>query len=99
MRFAYNLVMSDIITGVRQAIQDLIAPDFKALQMKVVAMSRQIEVQHEAVMKTVEALRAEMRSEFAAVEAKNQLEVFRQVSPLRERINVVEQGRGRKFRE
>ena len=90
--------MSDIITGLRQAIQDLIAPDIKALQMKVDALNRQIEVQHDAMMKTVEAFRAEMRSEFVALRANTQLDVLRQVSPLSERISVVEEGGARKFR-
>ena len=41
-------------------------------------------------MTNMEAFRAEMRSEFAALRATNQLEVYRQVSPLSERISVVE---------
>ncbi|MGD0293501.1 MAG: hypothetical protein ABSB30_06565 [Terracidiphilus sp.] len=82
--------MADIITGLRQVIQDLVAPDLKAIQAKQDAMSKQIEVQHDALMKTVDAFRAEMRSEFAALRASNQLEVFRQVSPLSERLTLVE---------
>jgi hypothetical protein len=49
-----------------------------------------MEVQHDALIKTVDAFRAEMRSEFAALRATNQREVFRQVSPLSERLTVVE---------
>ena len=82
--------MSDIITGLRQVIQDLVAPDLKALASKVEALQRQSEIQHDAVMKTLDAFRAEMRSEFAALRANNQVEVFRQVSPISERIAVVE---------
>jgi hypothetical protein len=85
----------------RQVIQDLVAPDLKAIQAKQDAMDkrmelqydtlrRQIEVQHNAVMTNMDAFRAEMRSEFAALRATNQLEVYRQVSPLSERISVVE---------
>ena len=48
-----------------------------------------MEVQHDAVVKTIEAFRAEMRSEFAALRANKQLEVLRQVSPLSERLAVV----------
>jgi hypothetical protein len=62
-------------------------------------MSEQMEVQHDALLKTVEAFRAEMRSEFAALRTNNQLEVLRQVSPLSERISVVESSGGRKFRK
>ena len=91
--------MSELITGLRQAIQDLIAPDLKTIQVKQDAMSRQMEVQHDALLKTVEAFPAEMRSEFAALRANTQLDVLRQVSPLSERIGVVEEGRGRKLRE
>ena len=93
--------MADLITGLRQVIQDLVAPDLKAIQAKqdgldkrmelqYDSMRRQIEVQHDALMTNMEAFRAEMRSEFAALRANNQLEVYRQVSPLSERLTVVE---------
>ena len=82
--------MSDVITGLRQVIQDLIAPDLKALSAKVDSLQRQSEIQHDAIMKTMDAFRAEMRSEFAALRANNQVEVFRQVAPISERIAVVE---------
>jgi len=54
-----------------------------------------MEVQHNALIKTVEAFRAEMRSEFAALCANNQLEVLRQVSPFGERLSIVEEKRSR----
>ena len=89
--------MNDVIGGVRQLIQDLIAPDLKALQSRLASQSQQLDwmnqqstAQHEATMKVVEAFRAEMRSEFAALKALNQVEVMRQVSPLSERIAIVE---------
>ena len=82
--------MADFITGLRQVIQDLVAPDLKAIQAKQDAMSKQIEIQHDALMKTVDAFRAEMRSEFAALRANSQLDVYRQVAPLSERLTVVE---------
>jgi hypothetical protein len=82
--------MADFVTGLRQVIQDLVAPDLKAIQSKQDATSKQIEVQHDALMKTVDAFRAEMRAEFAALRATSQLEVYRQVSPLSERLTVVE---------
>ena len=63
--------MSDVITGLRQVIQDLVAPDLKALSAKVDSLQRQNEIQHDAVMKTMDAFRAEMRSEFAALRANN----------------------------
>jgi hypothetical protein len=82
--------MADLIGGLRQVIQDLVAPDLKAIQAKQDSMSKLIEVQHDAAMKTLDAFRAEMRSEFASLRANNQLEVYRQVSPLSERIGAVE---------
>jgi hypothetical protein len=82
--------MTDFVSGLRQVIQDLVAPDLKAIQAKQDATSKLMEVQHDALMKTVDAFRAEMRSEFAALRATNQLEVYRQVSPLSERISMVE---------
>jgi len=82
--------VTDMITGVRQVIQDLVAPDLKAILSRQESLQKQLEVQHDAVVKTIEAFRAEMRSEFAALRANNQLEVLRQVSPLSERLAVVE---------
>ncbi len=82
--------MADLITGLRQVIQDLVAPDLKAILSRQESLQKQVEVQHDAVVKTIEAFRAEMRSEFAALRANNQLEVLRQVSPLSERLAVVE---------
>jgi hypothetical protein len=76
--------MSDVITALRQVIQDLVAPDLKAHTVRLEALQKQgdmlqkqMEVQHEAMMKTLDAFRAEMRSEFAALRANNQMEVFR----------------------
>jgi len=89
--------MTDVITSVRQIIQDLVAPDLKALQSKSDSQAKQLDMmnqqsaaQHDATMKVLEAFRAEMRSEFAALKALNQVEVMRQVSPLSERIAIVE---------
>jgi hypothetical protein len=89
--------MSDIITGLRQVIQDMVAPDLKAHTVKLEALQKQsemlqkqMEIQHDAVMKTIDAFRAKMRSEFAALRANNQLEVFPQLSPISERMTVVE---------
>lgn len=89
--------MSDVVSSVRQIIQDLVAPDLKALQSKLDSQAKQLEmlnqqstIQHDATMKVLEAFRAEMRSEFAALKALNQVEVMRQVSPLSERIAIVE---------
>jgi hypothetical protein len=82
--------MADVITGLRQVIQDLVAPDLTAILSRQESLQKQMEVQHEAVVRTIEAFRAEMRSEFAALRASNQLEGLRQVSPLSERLAVVD---------
>jgi hypothetical protein len=80
--------MADIVTGLRQAIQDLVAPDLKAIQAK-----------QDATTLLIDAFLAEMRSEFAALRAANQVEVLQQVSPLKERISVLEISPGRKIRK
>jgi hypothetical protein len=89
--------MSDIITGMRQVIQDLVAPDLKAHGVKLDALQKQgdmllkhMEMQHDATMKTIDAFRAELRSEFASARANYQIEVMRQVAPLSERLAVLE---------
>lgn len=64
--------MSDIVTGVWQLIQGLIAPDLKAIVARQDAMEKHLDrqdknmaLQTDVLMKTIEAFRAEMRSEFA----------------------------------
>jgi len=59
--------MSDVIPGVRQVVQDMVAPDMKAKMAKLDMLQKQIEIQHEAMMKAIDAFHAEMRSEFAAL--------------------------------
>ena len=73
--------MSDIVTGVRQLIQDLIAPDLKAIAEKQDAIEKHMALQHDVLVKMLEAFRAE-RSEFLSLRAGNQLEVQRQIAPL-----------------
>ena len=82
--------MTDYVQGLRQVIQDLVAPDLKAILARQEAQQKQFEAQMDALVKTIEAFRAEMRSEFAVLRANNQLEVLRQVSPISERLAVVE---------
>jgi hypothetical protein len=82
--------MSDVITGMRQVIQDLVAPDLKAHTVKLESLEKRIDLQHDAMMKTIDAFRAEMRSEFASARANYQIEVMRQISPLSERVAVLE---------
>ena len=50
--------MADFVTGLRQVIQDLVAPELKAIQAK-----------QDATTHLIDAFRAEMRSEFAALRA------------------------------
>ena len=94
--------MSDIVTGVRQLIQDLIAPDLKAIAAKQDGLAARLDglekhmaLQHDVLIKILEAFRAEMRSEFLSLRAANQLEVQRQLAPLSERVAVLETQRAR----
>jgi len=80
--------MADIVTGLRQVIQDLVAPDLKAIQAKL-----------DATTLLIDAFRAEMRSEFASLRAANQIEVLQQVYPLKERLSVLEIKPARKLRK
>jgi len=89
--------MSDVATGLRQVVQDLVAPELKAHAVKLDVLQRQgdmlqksMDTQPDSVMKTLDAFRAEMRSEFASLRANNQVEVLRQVAPISERMAVVE---------
>jgi hypothetical protein len=62
----------------------------RSVQRQMETLQRSVEIQHDAVMKTLDAFRVEMRSEFAALRANNQVEVFRQMLPLSERVVALE---------
>ena len=87
--------LSDIITGVRQLFQDLIAPDLKAIQAKQDALYNATNAQHNAVMAALEAFRAEMRSEMASLRASLQLELLGKTAPPSERLTAIEAKQGR----
>jgi len=82
--------LSDIITGLRQLLQDLVAPDLKAIQAKQDALYSATNAQHNAVMAALEAFRAEMRAEFTALRASLQLELLSKTGPLSERLTAIE---------
>ena len=80
--------MTDVITGLRQLLQDLVAPDLKAIQAKQ-------DAQYNSIMATLEAFRAEMRSELTALRATLQVEVLNKTYPLSERLTAIEAKQGR----
>lgn len=97
MRFrkSENVNLSDIISGIRQLLQDLVAPDLKAIQAKQEAQYDASTAQHNALMAAIEAFRAEMRSEMAMLKASLQLEVLGKTAPLSERLTAIETKRRR----
>jgi hypothetical protein len=48
-------------------------------------------IQFDALIKTIEAFRAEFRAEMLSLRTNNQLEVQRQIAPLAERVTSLEQ--------
>ena len=80
--------MTDIITGLRQLLQDFVAPDLKAIQAKQ-------DAQYNSIMATLEAFRAEMRSELTALRATLQVDVLNKTHPLSERLTAIEAKQGR----
>ena len=82
--------MTGLVLGLKRVTRDLLSADLKRIEAMHDALSKLSELKHNALMANLNAFRAEMRSEFAALRATNQLEVYRQVSPLSERISMVE---------
>jgi hypothetical protein len=86
-----------LIAEIRQLLQDIVAPDLKALAIKVDGIQKQLEfsersmnAQLDAFRAEMAAFRAEMRSEFQAQRNLLQNEVFRETSPIRERVASLE---------
>ncbi len=87
----------NIIAEMRQLLQDMIAPDLKALTYKVDGLQKQMELSEKSMMAQLDAFRAEMgafraemRSEFQAQRNLLQNEVLRETSPIRERVASLE---------
>ena len=87
----------NIIAEIRKLLQDIVAPDLKALTIKVDGIQKQLELseksmsaQLDAFRAEMAAFRAEMRSEFQAQRTLLQNEVLRETSPIRERIASLE---------
>ena len=87
----------NIISELRQLLQDIVAPDLKAIAIKVDGVQKQLELsersmsaQLDAFRAEMAAFRAEMRSEFQAQRNLLQNEVLRETSPIRERIASLE---------
>jgi hypothetical protein len=87
----------NLIAEIRQLLQDIVAPDLKALTTKVDGVQKQLELseksmsaQLEAFRAEMAAFRAEMRSEFQAQRNLLQNEVLRETTPIRERVASLE---------
>lgn len=87
----------NVISELRQLLQDVIAPDLKSLALKMDGLQRQMELsqkateaQLEAFRSEMNAFRAEMRAEFQGQRNLLQNEVLRETSPIRERIATLE---------
>jgi hypothetical protein len=86
-----------LIAEIRQLLQDIVAPDLKALTIKLDGVQKQLEfsersmnAQLDAFRAEMAAFRAEMRSEFQAQRNLLQNEVLRETSPIRERVASLE---------
>ncbi len=94
----------NIISELRQVLQDVIAPDVKSLGMKMEGLQRQMELSQKATEAPLEpfrteqaafrsemnAFRAEMRAEFQSQRNMLQNEVLRETPPIRERLATLE---------
>src|ERR1700691_5268677 len=94
----------NILSEIRQLLQDVIAPDLKALAVRVEGNQRHTELALKAMEAQLEAFRAElaafrtemnafraeMRAEFQAQRNLLQNEVLRETAPIRERLATLE---------
>jgi hypothetical protein len=90
----------ELLAAIRQVLQDIVAPDLKALMVKVDGVQRQVvlsekstSAQLEAFRAEMGAFRAEMRSEFQSQRVLLENSVLRETAPIRERIASLESRR------
>jgi hypothetical protein len=94
----------NLIAEIRQLLQDIVAPDLKALTVKVDGVQKQLELSEKSTSAQLDAFRAEVaafraeigafraevRSEFQAQRNLLQSEVLRETMPIRERVASLE---------
>lgn len=73
-------MMSDTVTEIRQAILDVLTPELKSHAAKLDSLHDLMMKNHDEMMRAIDEFRAEMRSEFASLRAKNQADDFSQLS-------------------
>jgi len=59
--------MSDVVTGVRQVIQDLVAPDLKAIRARVDALDERVTTSTELLSRQMELISRQMELQFRAL--------------------------------
>ncbi len=80
----------ELLTEQMKAMQHTSDLKHETLVDQMRAMQQSADLKSEVLIKTLEAFRSEMRSEIAVLRLNNDLEVSRQVTPVRERLAVVE---------
>lgn len=95
-----SMETSNIVDGVRKLLQNLVAPELKAVDARLAKVKALMDAQHKSVMNTldqhkvqqatIEAFRAEFRAEMQALRAQSQVELMRETTPFRERVAAVE---------
>jgi hypothetical protein len=100
----YCCMAENLIAEIRQLLQDIVAPDLKALTVKVDGVQKQLELSEKSTSAQLDAFRAEVaafraeigafraevRSEFQAQRNLLQSEVLRETMPIRERVASLE---------
>jgi outer membrane murein-binding lipoprotein Lpp len=78
------------IEDIRKALQDFLAPELREMTAKIESLEKRMTLHLDALSASMDAFRAEMRTEFALLRSNSQLDVARQVAPLSERVAVLE---------
>jgi len=90
--------MSDnVLKTLQQLVQDVIAPDVRELKVRVAALEKQMDANHQALSEKIDSQTSLMKSQYQAImaaisesRAQNELTSYKLISSLAERVAVLE---------
>jgi capsule polysaccharide export protein KpsE/RkpR len=87
----------NVLKTLQQLVQDVIAPDVRELKVRVVALEKQMDANHQALSEKIDSQTAQMKSQFQAImaaisesKAQSELTSYKLISSLAERVAVLE---------
>ena len=83
----------NVLQTLQHAVQDVIAPDVRELKIRVASIEKQMETQYNSLRDQQEANFKALLAAIGESKAKNELDTYKLISALTERVAVLESAR------